>query len=215
MAGSNVSMNAQGPKSMVSPDTAMLSVFMTPWMKPTFIQTGDERGLARHDLLQQRKIGALDLSGAQRIMPIDHIVGEDLRAGDIAPRRKIFKRADTHVARGDSRQMAPGSVVSRCTVSPVRHRRQRPGSRNPQRMHGFTDQIFAQHRTQGRTAIPAARIRSASAAFQLDVAKHARPIARLSDQYRPAVAELRHKMAELMPGIGHGDGNSPLRQDVA
>ena len=31
-------MNAQGPKSIVSPDTVMLSVFMTPWMKPTCIQ---------------------------------------------------------------------------------------------------------------------------------------------------------------------------------
>ena len=28
-------MNAHGPKSMVSPDTAMLSVFITPWMNPT------------------------------------------------------------------------------------------------------------------------------------------------------------------------------------
>ncbi len=31
-------MKAQGPKSMLSPETAMLSVFITPWMKPTCIQ---------------------------------------------------------------------------------------------------------------------------------------------------------------------------------
>jgi hypothetical protein len=30
-------MKAQGPKSMVSPAMLMLSVFITPWMKPTFI----------------------------------------------------------------------------------------------------------------------------------------------------------------------------------
>ena len=30
-------MNAQGPKSMDSPEIVMLSVFITPWMKPTFI----------------------------------------------------------------------------------------------------------------------------------------------------------------------------------
>ena len=28
-------MKAQGPKSMVSPEIVMLSVFITPWMKPT------------------------------------------------------------------------------------------------------------------------------------------------------------------------------------
>ena len=31
-------MNAHGPKSIVSPETVMLSVFITPWMKPTCIQ---------------------------------------------------------------------------------------------------------------------------------------------------------------------------------
>ncbi len=31
-------MKAQGPKSMVSPATVMLSVFITPWMNPTCIQ---------------------------------------------------------------------------------------------------------------------------------------------------------------------------------
>jgi hypothetical protein len=31
-------MKAQGPKSMDSPEMAMLSVFMTPWMKPRDIQ---------------------------------------------------------------------------------------------------------------------------------------------------------------------------------
>jgi hypothetical protein len=30
-------MKAQGPKSMLSPEIAMLSVFITPWMKPTCI----------------------------------------------------------------------------------------------------------------------------------------------------------------------------------
>ena len=30
-------MNAQGPKSMVSPEIELLSVFITPWMKPTLI----------------------------------------------------------------------------------------------------------------------------------------------------------------------------------
>ena len=31
-------MKAQGPKSIVSPEIAMLSVFMTPWTKPIDIQ---------------------------------------------------------------------------------------------------------------------------------------------------------------------------------
>ena len=36
-------MKAQGPKSIVSPDSAVLSVFITPWMKPTCIQRAISR----------------------------------------------------------------------------------------------------------------------------------------------------------------------------
>ena len=33
-----VSIKAQGPKSILSPDTDILSVFITPWINPTLIQ---------------------------------------------------------------------------------------------------------------------------------------------------------------------------------
>ncbi len=36
-AGSWASSIAQGPKSIASPEIVMLSVFITPWMKPRFI----------------------------------------------------------------------------------------------------------------------------------------------------------------------------------
>ena len=51
-------MKAQGPKSMVSPDTAMLSVFITPWMKPNVHPARDELRLPPDDRAQQLEIRA-------------------------------------------------------------------------------------------------------------------------------------------------------------
>ena len=47
-------MNAHGPKSIVSPAIDMLSVFITPWMKPTSSQSGDQARLPRDDGIEQR-----------------------------------------------------------------------------------------------------------------------------------------------------------------
>ena len=53
-------------------------------------------------------------------------------------------------------------------------------------------------------------------ALQLDVAALARSnIDDFSQKDRPSVAELRHKMSKLMPGIGHGQRLGPLRDDIA
>ena len=47
VAGSKASMNAHGPKSMDSPEMVMLSVFITPWMKPTFIHLATNAACTR------------------------------------------------------------------------------------------------------------------------------------------------------------------------
>ncbi len=148
-------------------------------------------------------------------MPIDHVVGEDLRAGNVAARREVLKCADAHMARSHPRQ--DGAGLRRFPLHGLAgaDRRERPRRRNPQGVHRFADQIFAQDRTQGGPPVAAARERRAAAAFQLDIAQHTRAVAHLADQNRPAIAQLRNKMTELMTCVGHGDGNNVLGQNVA
>ncbi len=62
----------------------------------------DERSLTRHDLPEQRQVRILIVRAA-RVVPLDHIVGEDFRARCIPPSGEIFKRPHAHVTRGDSR----------------------------------------------------------------------------------------------------------------
>jgi hypothetical protein len=61
VAGLYESMKAHGPKSMVSPESAALSVFITPWMNPTCIQR-DQQSLALHDALKQGSGRSLSVS---------------------------------------------------------------------------------------------------------------------------------------------------------
>ena len=60
---------------MVSPETAMLSVFITPWMKPTMHPARHQLRLALHHRVEQREVLVLPV-GEIRIVPGDHVVGE-------------------------------------------------------------------------------------------------------------------------------------------
>ncbi len=50
-------MKAQGPKSIVSPEIVMLSVFITPWMKPTCSQRAISAACRVADGFVEREIG--------------------------------------------------------------------------------------------------------------------------------------------------------------
>jgi len=49
----------------------------------------------------------------------------------------------------------------------------------------------------------------------MNVAPHAGPIDDLAQQQRPAVAELRHEIAELVAGVGHGQRVGAGRRAIA
>ncbi len=90
---------------------------------------------------------------------------------------------------------------------------------NAQREHRLADDIFAQHGAERGATVAAARERRRTRALELDVAAHAIPVDDLAEQDGPAVAELRHEMPELVPGIGHrdrlgADGNRLAGQDL-
>ena len=74
-------------------------------------------------------------------------------------------------------------------------------------MHGLANQVFPQHRADRRTAVAAAGERGGAGTLKLDVI----PVAIGTDQSSPSrmarpSARLRREVAELMAGIGLGNG---------
>src|SRR5262249_32141004 len=75
--------------------------------------------------------------------------------------------------------------------------------------------IFPQDGAEGRAAIAAARKGRPARTLELDIAAHAAPIDDLAKKDGAPIAQLGHKMPELMAGIRHRDGIATLRHAVA
>ena len=82
-------MKAHGPKSMVSPESAVLSVFITPWMKPTCIQRA-MAVLAFHGGLKQRQAGPRGVAGIGKVAIYD-VVGKTFDGFQVATRGEILE----------------------------------------------------------------------------------------------------------------------------
>ena len=189
---------------MVSPEIEVLSVFMTPWMKPTSSQRATRLGLPRDHAFQQRVIGALGVCRF-RIVPGDDVIGQPPHALGIAARREILERADADVAGGDAGEHGPGQRRLAHHALAGHDGGERSRGRNAQCRHRLADDVFAQHRTERGAAVAPARKRRRAGALELDVAADAVGVDHLAEQDGAAVAELRHEMTELVAGIGHRD----------
>ena len=189
---------------MVSPEIDMLSVFITPWMKPTSSQRATSSAWRAIDAFEQRAIGALGL-GDVRIVPGDDVVGEQAHAVGVAARGEELEGADADVARGHARQHRAGQHGLAHHGLAGRDGGERARGGDAERGHRLADDVFAQHGPERGAAVAAARERGRARALELDVAADAVAVDDLAEQDGAAVAELRHEVAELVAGIGHGD----------
>ena len=165
----------------------------------------DQFGLSRDHALEQGVIGALGLRGL-RVVSCNGVVGEALDTGGIAAGRKILERADANVAGGHARQYRAGQQgISRMTLSPVMVAASDRVVGIPSAAIASLTMYSRKHRTQRCASIAAAGKRRRSRALELDVAADAVDIDDFAEQDGAAVAELRHEIAELVAGIGHGD----------
>ncbi len=103
---------------MVSPAMDMLSVFITPWMKPTSSHCATSSACARDHRFEQRAVGVLRRRGI-RVVAGDDVVGQQPHALPIAARREELEGADADMAGGDARQHRAGQHGLAQTVSPV------------------------------------------------------------------------------------------------
>ncbi len=154
--------------------------------------------------------------GAQfRVVAVDHVVGQQLHARGIAARGEIFERADPDVTRSHSHD----DSTRQHAIAHHRHARRNGGQcsrrRQTERVHGLADEVFAQHRPDGGTAVTATRKRRATGTFPLQVAALLPMIHDLAHQYRATIAELWHETAELMTGICHGQRQCTVGHGIA
>ncbi len=200
---------------MVSPAIDMLSVFITPWMKPTSCQRATSDALARDHGVEQRAI-RVPGAGGVRIVPRRYIVGEQLHRFAVAALGEELEGADTDMAAGDAGE-------DRARLRPVLAQDlfargdggERARGGNAERGHRFADDELAQDGPKRRAPVAATRERRRTRALELDVAAGAVVAAHFAQKDRAPVAQLRHPVAELVARIGHGQRLGTLRHAIA
>ena len=126
-----------------------------------------------------------------------------------------LERTDPDMAGRDAgKHRARQNPVTDHALTGGNHRQAACG-RNAQCVHGFADQVFAQHRPESSAAVTRARVWCRARALELDV--EAEPGRRddLPEQQRASVAKLGDEVAELMSGIRHRKGAAVFGRRIA
>jgi hypothetical protein len=82
-------------------------------------------------------------------------------------------------------------------------------------VHGFAEDVFAEDGAEGGFAVAAAGEGSAAGAFELDITALAVKIDDFAEEEGAAVTELGHEVAELVAGVGLGEGLGAVGKGVA
>ena len=174
----------------------------------------DERRLARRDRLEECEIRPWR-GDELRIMPLDHVIGEQPQRLSILPCREILECADADVAGGDAGQhrARQHAVASHFLAGRDCGKRARRG--HAERMHRLAHDIFAQHGAERGATVAAPGEGRWTGAFEVHVPPDARAVDKFAQQQGAAVAKLRHEVAELVSGIGECDGLGVCGEHIA
>jgi hypothetical protein len=187
----------------------MLSVFMTPWTKPTSIHCATSDGLRGDHALEQREVGVVGRRRV-RVVPGDRVVGEPAQQVDVAGGARVLEAADAQVAAGHPGEDRPRLHRLAAHRPAGRDHGERARRRDAQGVHRLADHVLAQHRADHRQAVAATGERRAAGPLQVQVAQRAVPAGDLAEQERPPVAEPRVEAAELVAGVGLRHRRRPL-----
>ena len=191
----------------------MLSVFITPWMKPTSCQRAIRRACRSRIASNSARCGSGDV-GELRVVPRPRVVRKRPQRLLVVVRRRPLHGADADVARGDAREH--GAVEHRLAIHRLarRHHRQAAGGRNAERVHRLADDVFPQHRPERGAPVAAAREPRLPCPFQLNVDAIAGRRDLLAEQDRTAIAE-GGEVAELVTGVRLRDRPRAFGQGIA
>src|SRR5690606_17695947 len=143
-----------------------------------------------------------------RVKPADGIIEKNLNAFFISTCREILEVTHTNVTPRDSCEDGAGET-SLLPLNGFTRRHSGKGARRryTQMVHGLAHDVLANDGTHGRLAVTLTGKSCDSRSLELNVKSPAYGIDGFTKEYGAAIAELRNEMAELMTGIGHGDGN--------
>ena len=189
----------------------MLSVFITPWMNPTCIHCATRAAWAATTRRRARGPGSASAaSGTWRAMAWSASGGAG-RHRRSPPRTGTCRHADGSRRPGPAPRRAQGRVAVDLAddLLPRGDDGECARGRDPERVHCLADQVLAQHRADRGLAVAAAGERGPARSLEVEVAAGAGVVDDLAEQQRPPVAEARRVAAELVAGIGLGDGGEP------
>ena len=92
---------------MVSPEMEVLSVFMTPWMKPRSIHCATRRAWRAMTPSRNARYGLRRLRGFG-VVAGDGVVGERAEGFGVAARGEVLEGADAEMAGGDAGEDGAG-----------------------------------------------------------------------------------------------------------
>ena len=168
----------------------MLSVFITPWMKPTVHPLRHQRRLARTHGLEQGQRGALALR-CRRVVPGDGVVGEPTQQVEVAGGAGVLEAAHAQVAAGHAGEHGAGQHDLPLHPASGRDDGQRPRRGDAEGVHRLADDVLAQHRADSGETVAAASERRTAGALEVQVAhldRRRRPARRAAAPARRPVA---------------------------
>ncbi len=175
---------------------------------------GDQLRLPVYHALEQLQVSIRIPRIHLGIMPLQAVVGQGAQILKSTPNAGILKRADPHVTGrhtgqdGSGQQCLPGHAL------PRGHDCQAARGRNPQPMHGFTDDVLPQHGPQRSSTVAGAGVGGQARSFELNIVSFALRGDLLSEQNGPTVPKHR-KVPELMPRVSLRQRCRPLRHVIA
>ena len=172
-----------------------------------------ELGLAGHNAVEQRSVGMFR-GGCLGIVPGESMIGERPHRLRVAPGGEVLEGANPDVASRHASEHRPGQPGLAHDQLAGGNRRQRPCGGDAERGHGLAHEILAQHRPKRRPAVATAGERGRARALELDVAALPVTVDDLAEQNGAPVAELRHEVAELVPGVSRRDRLGAFRDAV-
>ena len=160
--------------------------------------------------LKSRRI-RLEVPGG---VAVQCVVDEDACRIEVLLDGEPLEGADADVTGGDPSENGAGKSFLAEDGFAGGHDGETASGWDTEGVHGFADEVFAKHGAEGGASVSPTREGGASGAFELEIESRAIRGDLFAEKDGASVAE-DGEMAELMPGVGLGDGLSARWEGVS
>ena len=174
---------------------------------------GDQVGLLLDDRFQEGE-GFVFLHLDRWEVPIDQVVEECLGDCLVLMEGCEFEGSHPQMRAGDAGQDCTGQFVFPVHRFPGRDDRQAARGGDFEGMHGFADDVFPEHRSEGGPPVSTPRVWGSSRALELQIKALAGWGNVFAQHNGPSVPQHR-EVSELMTGIGLGQGFGSVGNEVS